>query len=73
MNSTGTDRQSKKESSFSEMLRAVLEEDAEICRSCGNVYRIVWLKEGDDLNDFGDRHCPFCGIYLDEYAHVGKN
>ena len=40
-------------------------DEAEICRSCGNIYRIIWLKEGDDYNDFGYRHCPFCGILTD--------
>lgn len=72
MNSIELGVQSKKESNFSEMLRAVFEEDAEICPDCGNIYRIVWLKEGDDYNDFGYRHCPFCAHLVDEYAHVGK-
>ena len=38
-----------------------LNDEAEICPFCGNVYRIIWLKEGEDYNDFGFRHCPFCG------------
>ena len=65
MNLTGQETQSKKESSFSEMVRALFEEDAEICQNCGNIYRIVWLKQGDDFNDFGFRHCPFCGLLMD--------
>ena len=28
------------------------EGDAKVCGNCGNIYRIVWLKEGDDYNDF---------------------
>ena len=72
MNSTGSEMQSKKEPSFSEMVRGVFEKDADICQNCGNIYRIVWLKEGDDYNDFGYRHCPFCGHMVDEYAHIGK-
>ena len=27
-------------------------------------------KEGDDWNDFGYRHCPFCGLVTDEYANI---
>ena len=73
MNSTQLGRESKKESGFSEMLRSVFEEDAEICRNCGNVYRVVWLKEGDDYNDFGLRHCPFCGFLYHDYSHAGKS
>ena len=72
MNLTGQETQSEKGSGFSEMVRALFEEDAEICQNCRNIYRIVWLKEGDDYNDFGYRHCPFCGHLVDEYAHIGK-
>lgn len=71
MDSTEQGRQSGKESSFSEMVRAVFEDGAEVCQNCANIYRVVWLKEGDDYNDFGYRHCPFCGVLIDEYAHVG--
>ena len=72
MNSIELGVQSKKESGFSEMVRALFEEDAEICQKCGNIYRIVWLKEGDDFNDFGYRHCHFCGNLIDENSHIGK-
>ena len=65
MNSTNAETQSEKESGFSEMVRALFEEDAEVCTNCNNIYRIVWLKEGDDFNDFGYRHCPFCGLLMD--------
>lgn len=51
----------------------VNEDDAEICSDCGNVFRVAWLKQGDDYNDFGYRYCPFCGKMTDEYAHLGKN
>jgi len=47
------------------------DEKVETCDQCGNVYRLVWLKEGDDYNDFGFRHCPFCGLLMDELAHLG--
>ena len=43
-----------------------------VCQDCGNIYKIVWLKRGDDYNDFGFRHCPFCGVLTDEYAHIGR-
>jgi len=65
MNLTNAGTQSKKESSFSGMVRALFEEDAEICPNCGNIYRIVWLKKGDDYNEFGYRHCHFCGLLMD--------
>jgi|GEM_PF-3171119 len=42
----------------------------ETCQNCGNVYRIVLLKESDDYNDLGYRYCPFCGMLSDEYAHT---
>ncbi len=72
MNLTDAGTHSKKESGFSEIVRALFEQDTEICPNCGNIYRIVWRKEGDDFNDFGYRHCPFCGNLIDEYAHIGK-
>jgi predicted RNA-binding Zn-ribbon protein involved in translation (DUF1610 family) len=48
--------------------QAMEEEEAEVCTSCGNIYRIELLKEGEDYNDFGYRHCPFCGTLIDLYA-----
>jgi len=41
-------------------------EHAKLCKQCGNIYKIIWLKEGDDFNDFGMRHCPFCGLLTQE-------
>ena len=38
----------------------------EVCQRCTNQYALVWLKEGDDYNDFGDRYCPFCGLHTDD-------
>ena len=43
-----------------------VKDDAEICENCGNVFRIELLKIGDDYNDFGDRHCPYCGLLTNE-------
>ncbi|MFC1895867.1 hypothetical protein ACFL0Q_04295 [Thermodesulfobacteriota bacterium] len=43
-----------------------------VCMQCGNLYRLDWLSEGEDFNDFGHRYCPFCGVLADEYAHIGK-
>ena len=45
-------------------------DEAEICERCGNIYTVNHLKEGDDWNDFGFRHCPFCGMLIDEYANI---
>ena len=41
-----------------------------ICKNCGNIYRNIWLKMGDDWNDFGLRYCPFCGTETEEFAHI---
>ena len=70
MNSTALGKQSEEESNFSTMVLAMLEEDAEICQNCGNVFRLVLLKTGDDYNDFGDRHCPFCGLLNGDMANM---
>ena len=43
------------------------EEERIICKNCGNVFEIRWLKEGDDYNDFGQRYCPFCGLLTREW------
>ena len=42
-------------------------EEAEVCGNCGNVYRIVRLKESEEYNDFGQRYCPFCGLLTHEW------
>jgi len=54
------------------LMKEVKQQDVEVCENCGNVYRVDLLKPGDDWNDFGYRHCPFCGRLTDEYAHVGS-
>ena len=54
------------------MTQAMNDEEAEVCQNCGNIYKVVLLKEGDDWNDFGNRHCPFCGLLTDELAHVKR-
>ena len=38
----------------------------ERCQRCKNLFALVWIKEGEDYNDFGDRFCPFCGLNTDE-------
>jgi len=43
-------------------------DQAETCSVCGNTYKVDLLKESDDWNDFGYRHCPFCGDMTDLYA-----
>ena len=52
------------------MEAAFADETAIICRKCGNVYRNIWLKVGDDWNDFGVRYCIFCGALTEEFAHI---
>lgn len=46
------------------------DETAIVCRRCGNIYRNIWLKVGDDWNDFGMRYCPFCGTQTEEFSHI---
>ena len=50
--------------------QTMTDQEVETCSNCGNVYRIELLKEGEDWNDFGYRHCPFCGLITDEYANI---
>jgi hypothetical protein len=49
-----------------QMKKAMSDDKAKICQRCGNIYILIWLKPGDDYNDFGLRHCPFCGLLTDE-------
>ena len=46
------------------------EDQADICGSCGNAYQILHLKPSDNYNDFGYRHCPFCGALAGELANM---
>ena len=48
--------------------KAISEDRVDECQRCGNTYLLIWFKEGDDYNDFGFRHCPFCGLCVDEIA-----
>ena len=50
--------------------QTMTDQEVETCSSCGNVYKVELLKQGDDYNDFGYRHCPFCGLVTDEYANM---
>ena len=38
------------------------DDEGDICEECGNIYRVEWLKEGDEYKDTGHRYCPFCGL-----------
>ena len=40
-------------------------DNVDACQRCKNLYVLIWLKESDDYNDFGDRYCPFCGLQTD--------
>jgi rubredoxin len=46
------------------------QDQADICRNCGNVYQVLHLKESDDYNDFGQRYCPFCGAMSQQLPKV---
>jgi wobble nucleotide-excising tRNase len=43
-------------------------EKLELCTRCGNQYILIWIKQGHDYNDFGFRHCPFCGLITEEFC-----
>ena len=45
---------------------AISHDKAYVCQRCKNAYMIIWIKHGSDFNDFGLRHCPFCGLLTDE-------
>lgn len=36
-----------------------------ICQRCGSAFLVVLIREGPDFNNFGLRHCPFCGRLTD--------
>ncbi len=40
--------------------------EPETCQRCGNAYILLWLGRGEHYTDLGDRHCPFCGLCIDE-------
>ncbi len=47
-------------------LKDFLYQEAEICENCGNIFKILLLKESEDWNDFGIRYCPYCGLLTQE-------
>ena len=54
-----------------EVMRAVFaEEPINVCKTCGNVYKNLWMKTGEQFNDFGFRYCPFCGAETEDFAHI---
>ena len=50
------------------MKDAMLDDRVEICQRCKNIFTLIWLKAGDDYNDFGLRHCPYCGLITEEFC-----
>lgn len=40
------------------------------CQRCANHWVTIWLKQGANFNDFGDRYCPFCGLNTDEATGI---
>jgi hypothetical protein len=41
-------------------------EKIQLCQMCKNQYILIWLRQGEDHNDFGLRHCPYCRLLTDE-------
>lgn len=59
----------KEEVMNQEEIEKIIENDeTEMCENCGNAFKVELVKEGENWNDFGYRHCPFCGEMTDEYA-----
>ena len=52
------------------MEQAMQDNSAIICKSCGSIYRNIWLKTGTEWKDFGIRYCIFCGKPTEEFAHI---
>jgi len=52
------------------MEKAFKDDTINVCKSCRNIYKNIWLKVGNDWNDFGFRYCPFCGTQTEEFAHI---
>ena len=46
--------------------QAISGEKIETCQNCGNQFILIWLTQGNVYNDFGLRHCPFCGLLTEE-------
>lgn len=48
-------------------------EKIQACMNCENVYKIELIKKSSTYNDFGQRHCPFCGLMTEEWILISKN
>lgn len=35
--------------------------EKDCCRTCETIHPLTMITSGDDHNDFGARHCPYCG------------
>lgn len=44
-----------------------IEHSIETCTRCSNEYIVIWIKESENFNDFGDRFCPFCGLMTEVF------
>ena len=49
-----------------------VEHSIETCPRCRNEYIVVWIKEAENFNDFGDRFCPFCGVMTEVFCICEK-
>jgi len=49
-----------------QLKEAISQDKVDVCQNCGNTFLLIWLKYGCDFNDFGLRHCPFCGLLTEE-------
>lgn len=50
--------------------KGTLREDVEFCQNCKNGFVVLWIIESENYKDFGFRHCPFCGLMVDEKGSV---
>ncbi len=49
-----------------EKLKELLWQEADECENCGNAFKVLQIKEGEDWNDFGHRYCYYCGMFVRE-------
>ena len=49
-----------------------VQEEAEKCKNCENIFRVELIKDSSNYDDFGYRFCPFCGTFYDELEDEDK-
>ena len=50
---------------LNDRIRLLSTHTAVTCERCRNTFLVLLLEPGANFNDFGLRHCPFCGRITD--------